>query len=448
MGLRLRRWSAYESEGEIRMISVNEFKELLEKNSSVSAYEIKDRVNESFQLFYVMRNLETNRSVNVEELIAEIYVDFDEFRGSSSVTVTSADDLETVAKKIDEAIEKAKKAKNPYYPLVSKTENLTKISENKQNLALNAKIAADAIFAGEGQENSQLNATEVFADHDRIHFLNSNGVEHVYDEYAMFYETIPSYNGEKEDVELYFNQYNGAPDQEKYSSDIRTALANVKYRYNAVKPADVSIPENTLIAVQKDMLNDVLTNFASELNYNRQYYKMSHFSIGDRISEVPFDMVLKGEEEGVSNSSPVDGNGIILRETKVIDQGVAAAYWGNQRFGYYLKEKEITGNYPVAVISNYPVISEEDSKRPQLIIMNFSSPQLDTASGYFGGEVRLGLLKIGDEATPLTGFSISGNIYEAINTVRFSKETDVVCPKNSMSVKGPKFLYFDQVKLH
>ena len=305
------------------MISVNEFKELLEKNSSVNAYEIKDRVNESFQLFYVMRNLETNRSVNVEELRAEIYVDFDEFRGSSSVTVTSADDLETVAKKIDDAIEKAKKAKNPYYPLVCKTENLTKISEKKQNLALNAKIAADAIFAGEGQENSQLNATEVFADHDRIHFLNSNGVEHVYDEYAMFYETIPSYNGEKEDVELYFNQYNGAPDQEKYSSDIRTALANVKHRYNAVKPSNVCIPEDTLIAVQKDMLNDVLTNFASELNYSRQYYKMSHFSLGDRISEVPFDMVLKGEEEGVSNSSPVDGNGIILKETKVIDQGVA-----------------------------------------------------------------------------------------------------------------------------
>ena len=111
MGLRLRRRSAYESEGEIRMISVNEFKELLEKNSSVSAYEIKDRVNESFQLFYVMRNLETNRSVNVEELIAEIYVDFDEFRGSSSVTVTSADDCETVAKKINDAVEKAKKAK-------------------------------------------------------------------------------------------------------------------------------------------------------------------------------------------------------------------------------------------------------------------------------------------------------------------------------------------------
>ena len=431
------------------MISVSELKDLLENNKDVSAYEIKDCVNESYQLFYVMRNLETNRCVNVEELRAEVYVDFDEFRGSSSVTVTSADDCESVSKKIAAAVEKAKKAKNPYYPLVSKSENLTKVSDGSCSLAENAKKAADAIFAGEGQENSQLNATEVFADHDRIHFLNSNGVEHCYDEYSMFYETIPSYDGEKEDVELYFSQYNGAPDQEKYSSDIRAALANVKYRYNAVTPADVTIPDNTLIVVQGAMLNDVLVNFASELNYNRQYHKMSHFSIGDRISEVPFDMVLKGEESGVSNSSPVDGNGIVLKETKVIEQGVAKAYWGNQRFGYYLKEENITGNYPVAVIENYPVISEEDNSRPQLVITNFSSPQLDTTSGYFGGEVRLGLLKTGDTVTPLTGFSISGNIYEAINTVRFSAETDVVCPgKESMSVKGPKYMYFDQVKIH
>ena len=430
------------------MITVSELKDILTENNEISAYEIVGTVNESRQLFYVGRELETNRSVKTEELTAVVYVDFEEFRGSSTVVITSADDAGSAAEKLKAAVIKAKQAKNPYYPLVEKTENLNAVSASVQDLAQIAKETADAVFKGEEGAESQLNATEVFADHNTVHFLNSNNVEHEYDQYSIFFESVPSYDGEKEDVELYFHKSSGLSQTEKFTDDIRSAMINVKYRYDAVKPEEVKIPENLLIAVKEEMLFSILGNFAQELSYNRQFYKMSHFKIDDTISKVPFDMVLKGVEEGVYGSSPVDGNGIVLKETKVIDQGKAAAYWGNQRFGYYMKEKEITGSYPIAVLENYPVISEEDKNRPVLYIMNFSSPQLESASGYFGGEVRLALLKEGDKITPLTGFSVSGNIYEAINTVRFSEETDVVCSPRGMSFKGPKYLYFDQLKLH
>ncbi len=430
------------------MITVNDLKELLESNEAVSAYEIRRTVSGSCQLFYVMRELETNRTVQTEEISLTVYSDFDEYRGSSAVVVTSADDRESVAGKLAAAVVKARQAKNPYYPLAEKTADLCRVSGGKTDLAVLAKTTADAVFSAEGLENSRLNATEVFADYDVIRFLNSSGIDHTWDRYSVFCETIPSYNGEKEDVELYFSRTSGIPEPGEYTKAVRAALENVRYRSEAVRPETVPIPADCLIAVQSDMLRNIMVNFARELSYSRQFHHMSHYDLGSVISRVPFDLVLKGEEAGISTSAPIDGSGIILKETKVISRGKAAAFWGDQRFGYYLKAAEITGSYPVAVMENYPVIGEADQKRPVLYLTNFSAPQLDSASGYFGGEVRLGLLVEGEKVTPLTGFSVSGNIYEAVHSARFSKETENICARSGMSFKGPKYMYFDRLKLH
>ena len=430
------------------MIGIVELKKLIENNSDISAWEIRNTVSESCQLFYVSESLETNRYVNTEEMSIAVYADVNDQRGSSTVIITSADDAESIAAKLQAAVIKAKQALNPYYPLAEKTENLNLLSDETKDLALLAKETADAVFAAEKDSDSQLNATEVFADHDVIRFLSSNGVDHSYDAYSLFCEAIPSFDGEKEDVELYYSRYAGIKDPGEYTGDVKTALSNVRYRYDALPLSEVQIPENCLIAVSPDMIRNIMVNFAQELSYSRQYYKMSHYQIGDQISAVPFDLVLKGQEAGICSSSPADGNGIVLKQTKVIDQGRASAFWGDQRFGYYLKEKNITGSYPIAVMENYPVISEEDRKRPVLYLMNFSAPQLDSSSGYFGGEVRLGLLVNGDQVTPVTGFSVSGNIYEAVNTARFSEETEAVSSKGRMSFKGPKYMYFDTLKLH
>lgn len=430
------------------MMTVNELKELIENNKDISAYEIRNTVNESYQFFYVMEELETNRCVNAEETVAVVYTDSEGQRGSSSVVITSADDRDTVTEKLKAAVRKAGQAANPYYPLAEKTENIHTVSDSTCDLSLIARNTADAVFAAQAGSDAQLNATEIFADHNTIRFLNSSGIDHSYDTYSVFCETIPSYDGEKEDVELYFSRYADITDPAEFTETVGTALSNVRYRYEALKLEDVTVPENCLVAVQGDMLRNIMTNFAQELSYSRQYYKMSHSKLSDQISAVPFDMILKGQEEGICGSSPVDPNGIVLKDTKVIDQGRASAFWGDQRFGYYLKEEHITGSYPVVCVQNYPVISEEDLKRPVLYLMNFSAPQLESSSGYFGGEVRLGLLVEGDKVTPVTGFSVSGNIYEAVNTARFSEETASVSAKGRMSFKGPKYMYFDQLKLH
>ena len=117
------------------------------------------------------------------------------------------------------------------------------------------------------------------------------------------------------------------------------------------------------------------------------------------------------------------------------------------RYGSYLKEEKITGAYPVLVMDEYEAVSPEEFNQPHITILHFSAPQLDESSGYFGGEVRLALYENGDEVIPLSGFSISGNIYEAIKTVRFSPEEEVVSGERGLSLKGPKYAVFSDIRI-
>ena len=75
------------------------------------------------------------------------------------------------------------------------------------------------------------------------------------------------------------------------------------------------------------------------------------------------------------------------------------------------------------------------TSEPYLECLYFSSFQMDSFTGYYGGEVRLGIYFDGNKKIPVSGFSISGNIYEDINKMKFSKE------KTSIDgYEGPKYL--------
>jgi hypothetical protein len=54
--------------------------------------------------------------------------------------------------------------------------------------------------------------------------------------------------------------------------------------------------------------------------------------------------------EGVANSSPVDEDGVVLKDIELIKDGVAQNMFGSYKFGYYLGIDKPTGNLPVVVV--------------------------------------------------------------------------------------------------
>ena len=65
---------------------------------------------------------------------------------------------------------------------------------------------------------------------------------------------------------------------------------------------------------------------------------------------------------------------------------------------------------------------------------------MDSFSGHFGGEIRLAYLIEDGKITPVTGGSINGNLIEAQQNVRFSKERFT-----SANYEGPYAIEFESI---
>ena len=79
---------------------------------------------------------------------------------------------------------------------------------------------------------------------------------------------------------------------------------------------------------------------------------------------------------------------------------------------------------------------------PYIELVSFSDFQMDTMTGDFGGEIRLGWYFDGENTVSITGGSISGNIKEVEKEMYFSSETQKL-----NNFLGPKTIELSNVSL-
>ena len=421
------------------MMKKKEIIACLKANKKITAYELNITNKDSRELFYVLDHLEINRAVKVENVNIKVYVSDKKTTGSSSVVVTAADDAKSLSAKLKKAVTAAASAKNPYYPLSEKTENLKDLKKNDKDLNEIATKVAKAIFKADVYKNGWINSTEIFVSKIEEEFINSNGVDHLSESFKIEVECIPTWSNKKEEFELYKFYESNKTDYKQITSEIDEILSLAKARSNAVTLKDVEIPADVKVLVKNDMLDYIVRTFASDLNYRSVFMHDNHYNKGDVISDTKFDLTLKPQIPGCAASRRFDSHGTLLKPVKLIKDGVAKNTYGDIQFGFYNKEAKISGNLPVAEIKAEGVSLK---KQPHLIIENFSAPQLESDSGYWGGEVRLARYFDGKKYIPLTGFSIAGNIYEDIKSVEFSKEEGT-----TSRYKGPKYMIFKGLKI-
>lgn len=421
-------------------MKTKEIIDCLKANKKIDGYEITINNKDSRELFYVLKHLEINRAVKVNTTSIKVYAIDSKGTGSSLVTVTAADDSKSLAKKLNAAISKANAAKNNYYPLAEKTVNVKTSDKTKLDLNDIASNVAKAVFKADVYKNGWINSTEIFVSKINNEFINSNGVKHNSDLFKIEVECIPTWSNKKEEFELYKFYQSNKIDYKRITSEVDEILNLAKDRSNALTLKDVNLPKDLKILIKNDMRDVLVDNFVYQLDYENKFTKQNHYELNDVISNNEFDLTLMPEINGCVYSKKYDNNGVVLKSKKIISKGIAKSNFGDIRFGHYLGVKDITGVLPVCKLS---AKASEYRKDKHLIIETFSSPQIEENSGYWGGEVRLARYYDGKKYIPLTGFSISGNIYEDIKNVEFSKELDT-----SSSYKGPKYFIFKDISIH
>ena len=423
---------------------------VLKNNDKVSAWKINAVTTKSTELFYVLDKLETTRGTDVTEYRVTIYADKDGKRGSAAFAVYEYMDEAELAEKIENNLYALSFAMNEYYDIPS-PENV-EITESKSNLKDRpfTEIAEDvvrAVFAADTYKEGYLSATEFFLSEKTERVVNSNGVDVSAKSYSGRIELIPSWEKGDEEVEIYHMAKFESFDAAAVTAEVDEHLRMARDRFEAKNISEVNVPDGIKVLLQNDEAGRVFGYFVGDLQYNMKYQKANKFEVGQNLqgNNVTGDRLnikLVPYYENAMASRAFDSDGVVLKEVSLVEDGIAKAMWGTYRFGYYLGEKRPTGDLPVVVVTEGTKSFKDMTKEPYIRCAVMSGIQVESRSGYFGGEVRLGYYYDGEKEIPITGFSISGNMNRSAGTMVYSSET-----YTSERYHGPKYLEITDMKV-
>ena len=363
------------------------------------------------------------------------------FRGDAQFFIYPSTTAEQLRALIDEAVGKALLIDNQAYELPEKQTGIYTVESNFADYAPGqlAGLIAEAVFSANDIPNASLNSVEIFLNRHTETVVNSRGLDKTQVRYDAMVEAIPTYNGEKQSVELY-QQYNfSTMDPEAIRAEIADKLAAVKARYEAVTPEQ---PLDCPVVLNRQELSELFGSIAQDLNYASVYAHANLFRKGQPIQKAPtgdpIGITMTGQIPGSVRSARFDSDGLSLGSIRLVEEGQALNYYGSNRYGQYLGETP-TGSLPCLAADPGTAGTPQGA---YLEVISMSGLQVDLYNDYIGGEIRLAYYHQGGQVLPVTGISISGCLSQVLNTIRLSSDTAVY-----RGYQGPAQAILSQMKI-
>ena len=399
---------------------------LLKKNDQITDYKVNFQSTASYESFYVRGKLETVRATDTEDATVTVYVDGDGVKGDSSFSVYASMTEQEVENKIVAAATRAKLVKNKPYDIPSGDKTEVAIPSNFTNYepAELAKRIAKAVEKADSYENGSINALEIFIYKEKSSVVNSRGVDKTQTRYRAMIEAIPTWTEGGESVELYEAYHFTELDEDAIIKEIDERMREVRDRRIAVKPQ----PCTANVVLPAREVSRLVGEIADTLDFYSVYAHANVFKKGDDVQKDrtgdSIDVTMCHEIEGSRFSAVFDGDGVTLKDKKIIDNGVVASYYGSHRFGSYLGE-EVTGNLRCIRLEKGTLTEEEIEKAPYFECVSLSGLQLDLYNDYIGGEIRLAYYFDGEKKIPVTGLSMSAKLSDVLKNIRLLNKTKV-----------------------
>ncbi|AKI98060.1 metallopeptidase TldD-related protein [Kosmotoga pacifica] len=417
---------------------LKKIRDVLENTSDVTDWKIVETIKEGHELYFIKKELDMNRAKRVRYYEVTVYRDFElkgkKFKGSASTTIHPTMSREEIKRRIEESIFAAGFVRNRPYPIAEPSNPSGEISSKLQKGDISDWIVeiASEVFSPDKMESAFLNSTEIYLTKVQTHILNSRGVDAYFDAVRTFIELIVAAQG-KEEVELYHQLRFSDYEPGSISERIAEFLEETSERARA-KPTP-ALKSSTVLQVSEPV-EEFLYYYVINSNAKAVYEKISSFKAGKSVqgnfTGDGLTITLDPFMTGSYYSAPYDHDGHALKKEEIIKDGMLLKYWGDVRYSHYL------GVEPTGNIHNFSVqlgshSLEELRDEPHLEITSFSAFNVDSITGDFGGEIRLGWYFDGKVKHPITGGSISGNINEIQKELYLSKET-----QKTKRYEGPK----------
>lgn len=414
----------------------------LNRNKDVSEWKLMVTKSQSKEAFFVLGQLETTRATDTTDYDVTVYRRIEQgdevFLGSATVTIPHKMTDQELDELINRAVYSASLVKNKYFELVQGDEPRTWEDETTVRNPFNTLDQIANVFFNVSTKERKFNSLELFYNVQTTLILNSKGVDYTKTLNTIEVEAIPSYDGEKQKVEIYKYYRYKQVDLDHIQKDALDALDEVEARYRAedlkdIKKLHVILRDNDVLQLVRELI--------STSSYESVYKGSALYTLNDSIQKDGRGDRLTISLTPSSKTDGFDSDGVLLDEVKVVDEGKLINYYGNNQYAYYLGVKP-TGNLRFTKVQQGTVSIEDMKKEPHLEILSLSGLQLDIYNGYIGGEVRLANYFDGEKTTPLSSFSFSGNLNDVLKDIVLSKET-----YTSSSYEGPKYLLLKAIEV-
>ncbi|AAK78211.1 MULTISPECIES: metallopeptidase TldD-related protein [Clostridium] len=426
---------------------INKIKNILE-SKNIDEYKIIEERISSEEAFFVKSDIDMTRSKDVHHFKVTVYKNFEQdkakYTGSSSFNIDPTMKIDEIDKTIEDGIFAAGFVKNEYYSIpkikIEKIENVkSKFSE--ETLSYWMPKLAEALYKNDNEKNGGINSAEIFLNKNYKRIVTSYGVDASYESYEGMIEFVTTWKEKDEEIELYkmltFSDY----DPKTISEAVNEMLFLAKQR---------AIAKNTVksgrykVILSGNPVKEVLSYYVDKTSAANIYNKISTLKVGDSIQgdKVKGDLINLTLDPRVENSiysAPIDNDGLPLSRIDIIKDGKLEIYHGDLRHSYYLKNKA-TGNIKNFVVNGGSKTIDDMKEEPYLELVTFSDFQMNSTTGDFGGEIRLGWYYDGEKTIPITGGSLSANISDIDDNIFLSKEIQ----KESGFV-GPKAIEMSNV---
>lgn len=398
----------------------------LERNANVSAWTIKEDRSRSKELFFIQNKLDMNRAVDALEYHVCIYVDFEEdetrYKGDANILISASDSEQEIASKIEKAVFAAGFVKNKWYDLPEDVgdsipglplfDNVTDLKERYDELY-------DVLFKSYPYR-SNINSCEIFATTAEQRIVTSKGCDITYPRNHWMFELVTDDNKGKEPVEI-FNDYDLTNmDLEQIESLVDRQLMETEGRSLAVRNEKI---ESIRIILTGDSVESLLEFYVTQATDQMIYSNISRVKKGERFiaeeAKQSLTVTMNPELSFSIHSKPVDEEGRRLKPYVLFRDGVAENIRSSARYSHYLGIAHTGMVQPFEVeAGDRPIDDYRTGNYLELIA--FSSFNMDSMSGDFGGEFRLGKLVQNGQIFWVTGGAISENIFDVQDRMVFT----------------------------
>lgn len=389
------------------------------KELHVTEYRLVEKTIHGKEWFFIGKKLDLSRAKEVKyyylTIYQPIYLPQERFKGQASIKFSSRVDHDELVDMITQLTKEASYIKNPYFELPSPQDVEEGLVSPLGDIQEIIQMMEDFYESDE----LKLNSYELFETMEEVRIVNSKGIDVSYIKPTHELELVINAIQDQHEIEIYQDLCFGQPNITNLKSRIGDACRQAEERKKAIPTSQVEVSSRVIIS--KENVLQLMQYYLAQLNTSNIYRKYSNIQIGDSLGPDSFTIEGLPYLEYSSRNQPFDEDGRAVKAINLVDNGIVQNVWGAHTPSNYLGIEDTTMVYNYKVASG--MMSVQDMKnQPHLELVQFSSFSCNPMTGDFAGEIRLGYYFDGENTTPITGGSISGNIKVNEPTMILSKE--------------------------